>query len=231
MVTAKAGFLEKLDSVGSGDINFIITDVDAQTYSSGSITVPVIGMKWTFVNDKDMDGERYVQFNVDRSLTQAEFAQLIGAPPADGTPNVVDTLYTLGQQTAADIFPAGFSTVQIQKTGETAELLGDVMEGKLTMELLTVQDSRQRAVGYAAQFAVDVKIMQASSTELALWDDVVINKNNVIITLVDGTIFTFTNQVGVKFIYTSDKDSDGIKFIHLTGTGVVLLTAIDAIIS
>jgi hypothetical protein len=154
--------------------------------------------------------------------------------PSYGTPASSDILYTLNAVTKSETIPAGFSSFSVCNTYNGTFLnIGEILNGKLTMELLTTMDSLGCEVGYAIKIDVSVEAMQASATEAALLENLSGETIFYKITLLDGTVFTLAasagEQLGIDWEFNSEKDSDGITFLRYTGTGVVLSTVLDAI--
>lgn len=232
--TDKAAVLQILNILGTYQMAQKVTALSGETYTSG--LTKTWGFKWKLVIDGDVDADRHIEVMADRRLilshaSQYDWDDVLAAVPADGTKDGSDVLTTL---VPATCIPAGFVTVEMKGVagGDTFESAGIIRKAKLTAELLTQQDTTGQSIGYNVKIDVEVEMMQ-TSTEIAALDTLAANSNGIDwrLTAVDGTVFTFTDQLGVAWEYHNDKDSDDIAFTKVVGSGIISLSAFDSAIS
>ena len=211
--TPKTTVLQLLDHLVDCPLIQKITAVNAVTFTGPW------GFKWRFDSSADYDGFRYIEVMAnDRFIisgTARDWPDLL-TTPATGSADAGDALYAwVGGQNA---IPAGMTAFETRNLAEsTWETLGEFRNGKIVADCMTTLDNNGRYRTFGVHVTIEADMMQASSTELALLDDVAVGVADLKATMADGTTFTFADNIGVSWSYHNETDSDGISFIHLVG--------------
>lgn len=232
--TDKANILKVLDTLGSHDLIHLINTPAGCIQSLTTVDL-YAGFKWKFICDADSNKNRYVEIEASRIIGTSEITEMVAtAEPSHNSQVNTDLLWPMAVLTRAGIYPAGFASVTICDTYNGSFLpMGLVMNGKLTIELLTQPDSLGKETGYAVKIDAAWDNMQASTSELAQLED--LNGQNVFlkIALLDGTVVFLgnagTTQVGLQWTFTSDKDSLGSTIMKNVASGIILSTLLDGV--
>jgi hypothetical protein len=190
------------------------------------------GFDWDFDTTKDFDGVRFIQ--VKSSLGEAiptNLTALLAAPPADGTPNVADVLYTFAPAT---LVSAGDTTMEIRNlAGDAYETIGNHrgLQLHIRSKSSPKKDHKWRNLNLGVEFDLKVEMLQSSSTELALLDNI-IAATGVRATLSDATVFDFGGKIGgVPWKYIHDNDSEDFAIIGIEAKGFMIRSDYAGIIS
>jgi hypothetical protein len=236
-VKTTANFIKILHHLASDQIEHKITLINGQIISSNpgtSTPSPTgFGTKWRIVSDKDMDGNMYTEISISRRLTAAEYTQILTTAnaPATGTSATFTNFLNL---TRADIVPAGISSVALgaASAGTYADVISNLRNGKFTAELLCTKDSRGQDMGYAVKVDFDIEGMETAETELygtVKWEDIVMRANECKITFANTMVISLPTQLGITVSVVVDKDSDDIAFLRISGSGIIVASAFDAL--
>jgi len=233
-VRTTANMIKLLDALGTDQIEHRIAFVDGRIISSkpGTSTPSPTGFgtKWKLVSDTDMSSEMYVELSIARKLTIAEYTQILTSAnaPAFGTSATFTNMTSL---TRADIVPAGLKTVGLgaASAGTYADVMSNIRSTKFSAELLTTMDSHGQYVGFAIKIDFDVEGMETSEVELLKWDDIADRANECQLTWSNGLVCSMPTQLGITTEVVVDKDSDDISVIKVSGSGIILPSAWDAL--
>jgi hypothetical protein len=239
-----ANFIKLLPLLSSALIEHKITLIDGgriiSSIPSTSTPVPTGfgAIKWAIVSDKDLDDAMVVSFAIQRTLTKAEYQQIITSAnaPADGTPDAGDALYGLLSMAYSDIVPAGIAKIELgaAAAGTYADDIDNFRKGVFKMELMPSVDGRGMFRNGAVQIDLDAEGLETSETELSKWDDIQFRKNECRVTLVNGLVFTFPNTtndgIGVKTDVIVSKDMDDATVLKITAAGRILTSQMNATI-
>ncbi len=225
-IRTEANFVDLMDTIASVLIDHKITLINGQIIASAatSMSPTGFGVGLKIVSDKDMDGDMYVEMTISRRLTPAEYVLIMttAGAPADGT-GVADTLVLLDSLVRADIVPAGISKVEfgVASAGTYLDDIDNLRNAKFSMELLTTNDSRGRALGYAWKTDLSLEALETLEAENLKWPAIAVRANEARITFINGMVATFPTQLGITQSYASEKDSDDVAVLKITGSGII----------
>ena len=198
------------------------------TFVGGDTIEGKWGFSWKFVSDKEFDGARYIEVKATiGQVFTTNWAALWAAAYTVGSP--AGTLATFAPAT---MYPGGSTALKFKKTGEAAETVG--LYRDLKFEIGSKQakkDSQGREYNMGVEFTIEADMLQASSVENLLMDDVALSNSGFVVTLADGTVFDLSGLSGTEFEFKHDNDSDDFSVIHVKGTGVMTLAQYIAAIS
>lgn len=224
--TEKTTCLQKLHLL-TGYMNTHRIEMNNGKYFRGAM-----GTFWRFVCDGSYDANRYIEIGADLGmlLSHASLVDidetLTGGLAAAS--DAADYLYGFAPGT---IYPAGFSNLETRNAGETNwETVGAFRNVSLTAELGVTKDSKLRSIGYIVNVNVGFDMMQTDE-ELALLDTFAAGEPDFRVTLSDGTIFTFADNVGLSFEHHNDRDLDDIAYTRVSAMGSMTPAAFVAVIS
>lgn len=232
--TDKTIVLKTLDKLSQGSFAQQIATVTRDLFGSIGLTNPYFGFTWKFVCDADSDKNRYIEIKALRKVATADVHTVIDQTEVtalDGS--VADDLYALaGLTDRTGIHPSGIAKIEIASTyGGSYSSIGEIMNGKLIIELLAEMDSEGIARGYAVKIDCEGESMNATSTELGQLDALSGQAVYAKATLMDGTVVQMGSsseqQVGITWEFISNKDSTGAKKIKYVGTGIVPISSLD----
>lgn len=182
-----------------------------------------MGTFWRFVCDGNYDANRFIEIGADLGflLADASLTDLDAVLNGGGSEVAADAADVLYGFAPGTVYPAGFSNLETRNAGEVSwETVGAFRNVSLTAELGVTKDSKLRSIGYCVNFNVAFDMMQTDE-ELALLDSFAAGEPDLKVTLSDGTIFTFANNIGIAFEYHNDKDMDDIAYTRVTASGSV----------
>jgi hypothetical protein len=235
VVKTKANLIALLTSLSTLDIEHKILTRSGQYFNSGATSMPSpgnFGTRWRLVSDTDLDSDLYLEVIADCKLTDAQYDLLLASTssnPADGSAST-SAFTPLASCTAADIAAAGIASIEVGTS--YADNIGIIRNGKFTAELITEKSSQGRSYGCGGvKVNVEAEAMQASASELARYDDVMLAANDWRVTFANGKIFAAAAPMGLTASFQHDKDSDGSSYIKVVGAGVMTPTAFVAAIT
>lgn len=248
--------LELLDSICNGTNAFLFKLADwAAIPTAGSsatigwikVTAAQVGVTYKIVADGNPDDDRYIELTwtgtflntakdamVRASIDDDEFASSADSATA---PYYAIGVYSAakdgGSPAYANIKPCGTSTIAHTDTaGGSGQTIGPVTNFKLSIAQLSSPDSIGRNLSSKTlDIACEYDWMSTTASDLVLLDSMPVLSINTVITMTDGLIFTFSDQMGLATNYEITGGMDAIRVIRFTHTGKVLITGLDAIVS
>jgi len=229
VVRTTANQIKLLDTLSSNQLNQKITLSNGQTISSALATEPYFGFGWELATDS-MEDDLHLNITADRYLTRAEFAQILGTAPGNGTLNGSDNLKLMDSATIDDIAPGGISKIEVGQTGTSfTDNIGMLQSAKFSAKLTTKRDTRGRTFRSGGiMISVDAEAAQASNTELLQYPNLDKYQLDWKLTFVNGIVLTLTAGLGFQMEWLADKDADGNTYTKVTGGGIILPSAWDA---
>jgi hypothetical protein len=227
--TSKAGLLQLLSVLSTAILTHKIKQFNGQ-YVLGEM-----GFGWKFDASKDYEGNRFLEVLADRiviaqSTTITDWDDIMnGAAPADGVSAGGDILNALAPGSG---LPSGCSAFEIRNTGEVNwETLGEFRNANIALAMTVRKDSQgmTRCAG-AVSVVVEADMMQTSS-ERAKLDSILTGAPDFRVTLADGTILTFADQLGCGLRYSLPSSAEDSAFTRISGGGAVKLSDLATIIS
>ena len=222
-----ANFIKLCDTLLSKLIDYKITMINGQVFSSAatSMSPTGFGTELEIVSDKDMNDVMYIQQSISRILTPAEYNYFSTSAnaPADGTQTSGDVLYNLSLLTRADVVPAGISEVDfgIRGAGTYIDHVTNLRNGKFNAKSVAVKDARGQSIGYSWDIKFSCEGMETIEAQLQAWKAIAVRDNEAKVTFINGLVATFPTQIGVIPSYASEKDSDDIAMMKISGAGFV----------
>lgn len=132
----------------------------------------------------------------------------------------------------ANIKPNGFSTVVLtDANGGSPVTLGRVRNGKLIFDYLAEEDSLARPNVYGVDIDVEYELLIADSVNLLALDGINSTLTNVVITLLDGKVFTLEGKLGVNCSFENMGDFDKFRVLKFSHKGRVLVSDIASIVA
>ena len=224
--------MKLLDDIISNKLHVKIACIDGTTYSSELIdaTLGYVGCSWEYVNSGSYNSEEQTKFKLMQAMTRAQLATMMGSPPADGTPNAGDMLYSPFNSglTIVDILPAAVTKVELKETtnGSWTDAFNTVRNMKVSLKSLTTRDEHLRELGHGASIDISGEFMQASTSEVPTDYNTIIGRDNdVRLTLANGNQLTFDSIVNVKLDIVNEGGPDKTSYLALTAMGKIPLSS------
>jgi len=181
---------------------------------------------------------RYLQISADREIDASELTALLTtAAPSYGSQVSTDALYLLATLLQTEQAIAGFRDFQVCQTYNGSFMsIGDLTNYKLSIKLIPNPKKNQlgMSIPFAVQITGEVEAFQASQTELAQQQALVLGPFFVKIPLLgDGTVITLGNvngpQAGIGCTFNNDTDSTGNSNVVYAFEGIVDISELDNI--
>lgn len=253
--------LELLDSIMDGSNSFLFQLTDAGAISTGAtegwVTVSntQIGVAAKFITDTDPSKGQYIELNIKGTLKGSELDAALKASIATADFHISTTASetysnnsgSIGgtifgyyvSATAGDVIgiqgnikPSGFSSLALDDHIASGALtLGRTTKGKMTIEWLAEEDSLLRPNTYGVDINAEYEYMTSDAASLLLLDSINITNTDVVLTLLDGKVFTFTNQLGVEVTFENVGDFNSNRKMKFTHKGRVLKSDFDGIVA
>ena len=174
-----------------------------------------LGLKWKLMCAGDMDDFRVIEYTFMSKILKSEMDGLFTiTPPADGTPNAADALFTLAQTALiANEKPNGLSKIEMRTAGETAYLdFGDFKMGKYSIECMgdTGGGGRSFPRNSSLKFVFDAIGNQAYTTEINLLDAMASTIMDLKLTHMDGVTFSI-DDITLMPTYTNVGNIDKMR--------------------
>ncbi|MBE3088405.1 MAG: hypothetical protein IMZ71_04760, partial [Chloroflexi bacterium] len=247
--------LELLDSLCNGTNAFLfkLSDAAAVTTSAAyagwvAVTAEQVGVKAKVVCDGTPENNRVIELEWQGSILSSTNNQIALFTPTLETANFASSsdsatavFYTIGTYTAAtdggsptnsQIRPCGVATVSLDTyTATGAETLAPIQNVKMSFEMLATQDGIRRHLPNALDVNIEYDWMATLNADLLLLDNISVLDIVLIITMLDGVIFTLTNQVGLETNFEVSGDMDKNRVLRFTHKGKILQSSFDGIVS
>jgi len=232
--TSKTKVLKTLDKLSTSYFDQVI-NIDDGAITSDGLADPIFGLLWEFVVQK---GLRYLQISADREIDASELTALLTtAAPSYGSQVSTDALYLLATLLQTEQAIAGFRDFQVCQTYNGSFMsIGDLTNYKLSIKLIPNPKKNQlgMSIPFAVQITGEVEAFQASQTELAQQQALVLGPFFVKIPLLgDGTVITLGNvngpQAGIGCTFNNDTDSTGNSNVVYAFEGIVDISELDNI--
>lgn len=142
-------------------------------------------------------------------------------------------LSTLWLPTLAKMRAAGVSKYMVKITAPTADAayycLGDVVDAKINSKPITQNDGygRPHIAGHALELVIPTH--QASATEIAILDDLILNQPVQVNLAFTDTLRLNTALLGMSWKLICDGDMNGFRRIEYTHKGNLKLTELDGL--
>lgn len=133
----------------------------------------------------------------------------------------------------ADIKPNGFSSVALDDalSSGTDETLTFVRNGKITFDFVSEDDTLMRPNVYAVDVMVEYESTLTDDATLLLLDGLNVLNTQAIITLIDGKVFTFDQELGVEISFENIGDFDKLRALRFKHNGRILLSQFNGIVA
>jgi hypothetical protein len=248
--------LELLDSLCNGTNDFLFKLSDAVAITTGSVasagwvevTAAQVGVKAKVVADGTPENNRVIELEWQGSILSSTANQI-----ALFTPSLIDTsfassadsatavFYAIGTYTSAkdggspsntQIRPCGVSTVTIDTSPASgAETLSPIQNVKMSYEMLATQDGIRRHLPNALDIKVEFDWMATLNADLLWGDNMSILDVKLIVTMLDGVLFTLDNVTGFASNFEVSGDMDKNRVWRFTFEGKVLQSSFDGLVS
>ena len=247
--------LELLDSLCNGTNAFLfkLTDAAAVTTSAAyagwvAVTAAQVGVKAKVVADGTPETDRVIELEWQGSIYKSDSNEVALYTPTLETANFCSTadsatavFYGIGTYTAAtdggspknsQIRPCGVASVTLDTyTATGAETIAPIQNVKMSFEMLANQDGLRRFLPNSLDINVEYDWMATLNSDLLLLGNSTAQEVVVIVTMLDGVIFTLTNQVGIESNFEVSGDMDKNRVIRFMHKGKVLQSSLDGIVS
>ena len=187
-------------------------------------------IKWKLTSDKDLDDAMVLQLSIQRTLTSAEYTQILTSAntPADGTDPGTDVFHGIDSLTYADVCPAGISQIGlgVSGVGTYADVISNFRKGVFTAELMPAVDNRGMFRGGYIDLKLSAEGFETSEAELLKWPAIQFRKNESKVTFANGLICTLPNTsnngMGVQTEIVVSKDMDDLTILKIDAAGGLL---------
>ena len=247
--------LELMDALCNGTNDFLFKLTDAATVTTSAayagwieVTAAQVGVKAKLVADGTPDNNRHIELSWQGSIYKSDSNEIALYTPTLETADFGSTadsgdavFYAIGTYTAttdggiginSQIRPCGIATVTLDTyTATGAETIGPIQNAKLSFEMLANQDGLRRFLPNTLDINIEYDWMSTLNSDLLLLGNATAQNVVVIVTMLDGVIFTLSNQVGIESNFEVSGDMDKNRVIRFTHKGKVLQSSFDGIVS
>ena len=245
--------LELLDSLCNGTNAFLFKLTDAATVTTSGayagwiqVKAAQVGVKAKVVADGTPENNRVIELEWQGSIYKSDANEVELYTPTLETANfgstgVTTTFYTLGVYTATTdggvgdnthICPCGVASVTLDTSPASgAETIGPIQNVKMSYEMLANQDGLRRFLPNALDVNIEYDWMATLNSDLLLLGNATTGNIKIVVTMLDGVIFTLDNQVGIESNFEVSGDMDKNRVIRFTHKGKVLQSSFDGIVS
>lgn len=132
-----------------------------------------------------------------------------------------------------DIKPNGFSSVALDdalSTG-TDETLSNIRNGKIVMDFVSEEDSLGRPNVYGIDVSVEYESTLTDDATLLLMDAMNVLNTQAIITLIDGKVFTFDQELGFDVSFENVSDFDKLRVMRFMHKARILTSQLAGIVA
>ena len=251
--------LELLDSICNGANNFLFKLADAAIVTTSAayagwvaVTAAQVGVKAKVVADGTPENNRVIELEWQGSIYKSDANEVALYTPTLATGDFGSTAVSgtymgtlgvggIGIYTAATdgglpdnthLSPCGISTVVLD-TSPTSnpETIAPVQNVKMMFEMLANQDGIRRFLPNTLDINIEYDWMATLNSDLLLLGNATLGDVKIIVTMLDGVIFTLDNQVGIESNFEVSGDMDKARIIRFTHKGKVLQSSFDGIVS
>lgn len=244
--------LELLDSIcaGTNDFLFKLSDAVAITgvASAGWVLVSAaqVGVKAKIVGDGTPEDNRHIELEWQGSIynSDANVVALLKPTLAAGdfeATGTGGTFHAIGVYTAATdggnpdishIKPCGVASVTLDAPATSSpDTITPIQNVKLGLEMLANQDGLLRFLPNSLDINIEYDWMATGNGDLLLLDNASQSDVKVVVTMIDGVVFTFDNQTGIETNFEASGDMDKNRVVRFTHKGKVLQASLDGIVS
>lgn len=132
-----------------------------------------------------------------------------------------------------DIKPNGFSSVALDdalSTG-TDETLSNIRNGKIVMDFVAEDDSLGRPNVYGVDVSVEYESTLTDDATLLLMDAMEVLNTQAIVTMLDGKVFTFDQELGFDTSFENVGDFDKLRIMRFMHKGRILTSQVAGIVA
>ena len=247
--------LELLDSLCDGTNAFLFKLADAAAVTGSAayagwiaVTAAQVGVKAKVVADGTPENNRVIELEWQGSIYKTDSNEIALYTPTlqtgdfcSSAQSATAVFYTIGTYTAAtdggtpinsQIRPCGIATVTLDTSPASgAETIAPIQNVKMTFEMLANQDGLRRFLPNALDINIEYDWMATLNSDLLLLGNATTGDIKIIVTMLDGVIFTLDNQVGIESNFEVSGDMDKNRVIRFTHKGKVLQSSFDGIVS
>jgi len=231
----------------------IPTTTPAQT--TGWVTVTPSQVKATvkYMSDGNPSTNQFIEVTVKGSLKASEIDACVQASIADvhftisGTSaqtfsasGVLGNYALCASATDAgkdvgiptNIKPNGFASVALNDPlSSGAETLTYMRNGKITLDFVSEEDSLGRPNVYAIDVEIEHESTLTDSATLLLMDSMNALLTSITVTLLDGKVFTFANELGFSTSFENVGSMDKLRILRFSHKGRILTSQLAGIVS
>jgi hypothetical protein len=254
MMQASLTEVELLDNICSGANNFLFKLSDAVAITTGSVasagwikvTSAQVGCKGKLVCDGTPEDNKHIELEWQGTILKSDANEI-----ALYTPSLIDTAfatdgnsftfmgigtYTVakdgGTSTLTHIKPCGVATVQLDDAGGSSPVtITPITNVKMTYEMLAAEDGLKRFLPCSLAIDIEYECMATLNADLLLLGNMTDQTIKLTITMLDGSVFTLDNLVGIDFNFEVSGDMDKNRCIRFSHKGKVLQATIATIAS
>ena len=217
-----------LDDIANQTLDLKITSKSnaAVLWDSAGATGDGAGLSWKLVSDSDMDDVRYLEVTMDRTylLSDSDAFHTAQSNTETGTDAELAKLESIA---VTDIAPAGVQAVGFGVGNYTDYTISLISNSKFTAETLTVKDQYGRSNAYAVKVDFECEAIGVDqTTEIPVMDSLSqLSDVDWKITFADGRIASFDSKLGISIDLMETADSDDVRRIKFTASGITTLAA------
>lgn len=246
--------LELLGTICNGQNDFLFKLTDAETPAGSAakvgwvyVTAAQVGVKANTVCDGTPEDDRHIELEWQGSIILGDATQTamlkptLAAADFGSTASSGETFYGIGVYTAATdggspdnshLKPCGVSTVTLEDaTDSGAQTIGPIQNVKMNYEMIATQDGIRRFLPNSMAINIEYDWMASDNADLLLLDNMVQRNINIVVTMLDGVVFTLANQVGIKSKLDISGDMDKNRVVNFSHRGKVLQSTFASIVS
>jgi len=245
----------------ANDFLFYMTDVDSiptsATVTAGWVIVTASQVRPTakYVSDGNPSTDQFVEIVVRGTLLGSAVAAAVKASIDDGDFHLSSTASESFSNNAAggggtlfgyylsttpsddvgvlaNIRPNGFSSVALDNAlSSGAETLTYFRNGKIVLDFVSEDDSLGRPNVYAIDVLVEHESTLTDAATLILMNSMNPINTNVVVTLLDGKVFTFNSKLGVATTFENVGDFDKLRILRFVHKGRILLSELAGVVA
>ena len=259
MLQASLTELELLDSICNGQNDFLFKTTTAgaipappdSAATTGWIEVSAsqVGCKAKVVCDGDPSNDMHIELDWQGSILLSAYDSAVNPTIGGSSAGAAfassaqsgSTYYAIGTYTAsydggssinANIKPCGISSITLaDNAGGGTETISPISNVKMSYEFLATTDGIRRFLPNSLDINLEYDWLATKEDDLQLLDSLLPLNLNIVVTMLNGRVFTLNNLVGVESNYEISGDMDKARVLRFTHKGKILQSSFDGIVS
>ena len=236
---------------GTNDFLFKLVDAATVTTSAASsgwikVTASQVNAKAKLICDGTPEDNRYIEVTWEGSIYKTDANEVALYTPTletgdFGASTPTTDFYAIGTYTVATdgglpthsaIRTCGVSSITMDVAGGSSpDTISPVTNVKLMFEMLARPDALLRPLPTSLNIDFTFDCMATLVADLLLLGNMSQSSVKIIVTMIDGLIFTLDDRVGIKTHFISEGDMEQERVVRFSHQGKTLQSTFDSIVS